>query len=607
MIFLLLLIGIENSIAQNNIADYYRADYEGKDRDQQKSSDMSGMRGPDYKHFQDIITADGKKSTIQKKIQIQTGMNYGCPAISNPAMEKQEWLNLIQSAESLVNKKFSDSLALSPNFKKRLNEDLEVLKQDPTCMNSKNDCRLRLQATLEYYTDFLSPNMPDPFLGFDPKKSKMKDAAIIEQKYHDYKQSLVVYSKALDLYNKTMNTKSPDGMKPSTNFDDYIRVAHEQVFFENSSTAYLISKAQPKSNGKKKEEEPQTNPTFWNMHFSQDELNLISPSSSKRNELIQADVAASIEEVKKDKELKNRLAGTLKLELIGVKNALKTAQSILIDEKNQFENDLGAIIEPRKGATGKNPCNITVHQPRVWDKFNSENFMTSDLNIPPPPPLPCVEKIDVIDEQDLKVTFKPGDYLLDATQSKAIQDQLNEIVSAKQAEGFTVTGYKIVASASYPYGKLSSGDAYAKNTDLANNRAKSAKTALAGVTTLSQAESKEPDVGVYGPKVSLDKYGSDNTKLKDKPVDPNNDQEVKELYDYLKPYFDERKMFPTQDDYKKYLVEQKITSAFDATFKAFQAFKVVVYGKKSTEKPCNAESDTGIKKIQTETGSANQE
>ena len=72
---------------------------------------------------------------------------------------------------------------------------------------------------------------------------------------------------------------------------------------------------------------------------------------------------------------------------------------------------------------------------------------------------------------------------------------------------------------------------FAKNTDLANNRAKSAKTALAGVTTLSQAESKEPDVGVYGPKVSLDKYGSDNTKLKDKAVDPNNDQEVKELYD----------------------------------------------------------------------------
>lgn len=447
----------------------------------------------------------------------------------NPQMEKKEWQDIIGKALSEFESTYSESSSNQVVLKKALYDEIEVLKQDPKCVSGKNDCRGRLRIVLSTYSSFFTPNFPEV------QRPVKYDPEDIKFQFSDY--SLAErYKEKFDTYKKMAELVATDAT--IHNSSDPWKSAYKKIMQSISS------------------------------RYDDKWISIFYPSLAKD---------------------------------------LAVYQSILSQRASRFDNRISNIVEPRKGYIDPSHpvCNTNdfLIDPRTY----SVNLAAA-LPIPIPPEMtpkpPCVEKIDFIWKKNVDVTFGTGNEYLDGASQAKLKESAITLFEEKKREGYTVTGYKIQVSSSQPWGSLPPAEAKVKNLNLANKRADNSQKIIDRIPgfsnldhiTDSKLELKNTLLELENkPKAVVQVSGPATVPQSLKSGQQLNDQNLPQVYEAIKDDLQEVKGIKSLEEYKAYTSDpiNNIRSVGEATFKPFQFFTIIIEGKKTEDRPCEAESVSG--------------
>lgn len=276
-------------------------------------------------------------------------------------------------------------------------------------------------------------------------------------------------------------------------------------------------------------------------------------------------------------------------------------QTILSYRAAASDSRVSRIINPRKGYNDPShqECNLLDFVKRP-ESFGVSLYAALPGIIEDVPKPPCTEKINYIWEKNVDVTFGTGNEYLDKENQEKVHSAALKMFEEKKREGFTVTGYKILASASQPWGSLSPEEAKKKNLDLAQRRASNSQKIIDGISGFSEldhiSDSKLSTKNALAsleekPQISVQVSGPEkiapNLKAKDKLTDEN----ITSVYDSIKDDLSNVRGIKSLEEFKAFVADpkNKIRTVSEASFKPFQFFKIVIEGRKSEDKPCGAE------------------
>lgn len=138
-------------------------------------------------NVQNYYTSENQQKVVgdlQKKIL------SGCTKSleQQPAYPADELQFDVEQIKSVLQNKFSKSFAENPEIKTKLDQSLDAIAADSSCMAAGNDCRTRLIATATYYFQMLRPNVPgcDGYVKYDyntpsARKKRAEDNGYIKE------------------------------------------------------------------------------------------------------------------------------------------------------------------------------------------------------------------------------------------------------------------------------------------------------------------------------------------------------------------------------------------------------------------------------------------
>jgi hypothetical protein len=497
-----------------------------------------------YKNIDELITHRNKQ------IYDLPGSPFGCYYAGDPYKHAKDWSNpklnatqiqdVINAGMQLFDETFSDSLKNNPALKEKLEGKLAGIKSKG-CDYEPNKCLVEIYSTIETYARFVKPNLNEERIIKDSSKECGSMPANRQSK-------------------KFQNWATCDA-----NILAHNERVQQKLFYLNAYKEIQdIQKIKSIEIGRAAVEYFQNNQEF------------------KRHGGMRVKIAKS------ENEKLSAAIHSLNLELQDESKKIKKQMDVFWDRlAHRVKPQAGCAISGTRFAAFPLPDDLAMPGISGTGFYSEDNIDDS-----------CYTEQKILLTDFIRTDFDAGVTSLNISEENVLQQKLQEIVKMKQSDGFTITEVQLIGIASRAWSSLPDAEAAKdKNLVLAKAREDVAKKIVQNFTTdkISYTTGHE----LAGPDY---KKSSDLSLINQEA----NDQNLQKLYNQLIAdnginhldfvgikSFEEFKSFVGEANQKAKTNsnDKGVRNIYDAKYRPFQGFKVVIKGHKATQIPCKEFGD----------------
>lgn len=282
-------------------------------------------------------------------------------------------------------------------------------------------------------------------------------------------------------------------------------------------------------------------------------------------------------------------------------NALMDIQKLVLLETEDKEYKKKKLVQVYKSRMNISICgpvtNGIIYSYPLKVGLYKDNFGGLETNkpvtkkpdpVPEKKPEPCVEEITVLHSEFVPLNFAEGSATVKSSEAKPVKDKIEEFISSHG--NVVITNIDVTSSSSKtPFYKTEGGKKVydkeysdGKNLTLAKSRANFAQTALDSIKVAHPelAEAKYTTAGaINGPDFDKDDLSDRNVTSKD----PKYKALVEKLYAEYKEMLATDAMIKSSKDL---LDEKRFANLYEAKYKPYQGFKIVISGYSKEKRKC---------------------